>query len=52
RRLRLGEINPHPETKLARPDAIDMDEDEKKMLSEARYGAYCTRGLNPSRFER
>ena len=29
RRLRPGEIDPHPETKPARPDPIDMDEDEK-----------------------
>lgn len=36
RRLRPGEIDPHPETKPARPDPIDMDEDEKEMLSEAR----------------
>lgn len=36
RRLRPGEIDPNPETKPARPDAVDMDEDEKEMLSEAR----------------
>ena len=36
RRLRPGEIDPHPETKPARPDPVDMDEDEKEMLSEAR----------------
>ena len=29
RKLRPGEIDPHPETKPARPDPIDMDEDEK-----------------------
>ena len=28
---RLGDINPHPETKPARPDPIDMDEDEIEM---------------------
>ena len=27
---------PMPENKPARPDALDMDEDEKEMLSEAR----------------
>ena len=27
RRLRPGEIDPDPETKPARPDPIDMDED-------------------------
>lgn len=36
RRLRQGEIDPLPEAKPARPDAVDMDEDEKEMLSEAR----------------
>lgn len=36
RKLRPGEIDPAPETKPARPDPIDMDEDEKEMLSEAR----------------
>ena len=29
RRLRPGEIDPTPETKPARPDPIDMDEDGK-----------------------
>jgi hypothetical protein len=32
RRLRPGEIDPAPETKPARPDPIDMDEDEKEMV--------------------
>ncbi len=36
RKLRPGEIDPNPETKPARPDPIDMDEDELEMLSEAR----------------
>ena len=36
RRLRPGEIDPNPESKAARPDPVDMDEDEKEMLSEAR----------------
>ena len=36
KRLRPGEIDPAPEIKPARPDAIDMDEDELEMLSEAR----------------
>jgi len=36
RRLRPGEIDPNPECKPARPDPVDMDEDEKEMLSEAR----------------
>lgn len=32
----LGKIDPNPETKPARPDPKDMDEDELEMLSEAR----------------
>ncbi|CAF0825245.1 unnamed protein product, partial [Didymodactylos carnosus] len=39
RTLRPGEIDPNPETKPARPDPIDMDEDEleiEKQLEEAR----------------
>ena len=34
-RLKPGEIDTHPETKPARPDPIDMDEDEIEMLQEA-----------------
>ncbi|EFJ17860.1 hypothetical protein SELMODRAFT_420607 [Selaginella moellendorffii] len=30
------QIDPNPESKPARPDPVDMDEDEKEMLSEAR----------------
>lgn len=36
KRLKPGEIDPTPETKPARPDPIDMDDDELEMLSEAR----------------
>ena len=36
RKLKPGEIDPNPETKPARPDPVDMDEDELEMLSEAR----------------
>ena len=43
RRLRPGEIDPNPEAKPARPDPIDMDEDEKEMLSEARARLANTR---------
>ena len=32
RKLRPGEIDPHPETKPARPDPIDMDEDGKHSI--------------------
>lgn len=31
-RLQLGEIDPDPETKPARPDPIDMDEDGMSLL--------------------
>ena len=32
RRLRPGEVDPTPETKPARPDPIDMDEDGKTIF--------------------
>jgi len=44
RRLRPGEIDPNPETKPAKPDAVDMDEDEKEMLAEARARLANTKG--------
>ena len=44
RRLRPGEIDPNPESKPARPDPVDMDEDEKEMLTEARARLANTRG--------
>lgn len=49
RRLRPGEIDPAPETKPARPDPIDMDEDEKEMLSEARARLANTKGKKAKR---
>mmetsp|Transcript_7123 Transcript_7123/g.12265 ORF Transcript_7123/g.12265 Transcript_7123/m.12265 type:complete len:828 (-) Transcript_7123:440-2923(-) len=49
RRLRPGEIDPNPESKPARPDAIDMDEEEKEMLSEARARMANTRGKKAKR---
>lgn len=49
RRLRPGEIDPDPETKPARPDPIDMDEDEKEMLSEARARLANTQGKKAKR---
>lgn len=49
RRLRPGEIDPTPETKPARPDPVDMDEDEKEMLSEARARLANTQGKKAKR---
>ena len=49
RRLRPGEIDPHPESKPARPDPIDMDDDEKEMLSEARARLANTKGKKAKR---
>ena len=45
RRLRPGEVDPEPEAKPARPDPVDMDEDEKEMLSEARARLANTQGI-------
>jgi pre-mRNA-splicing factor CDC5/CEF1 len=36
RSLRPGELDPNPECKPARPDPIDMDDDELEMLSEGK----------------
>jgi pre-mRNA-splicing factor CDC5/CEF1 len=49
RRVRAGEIDPMPELKPARPDPVDMDEDEKEMLSEARARLANTRGKKAKR---
>eukprot|EP00033_Pygsuia_biforma_P000842 GCRY01000980.1.p1 GENE.GCRY01000980.1~~GCRY01000980.1.p1 ORF type:complete len:780 (+),score=289.55 GCRY01000980.1:276-2615(+) len=49
RKLRPGEIDPAPETKPARPDPVDMDEDEKEMLSEARARLANTKGKKAKR---
>eukprot|EP01069_Polyplicarium_translucidae_P009095 Polyplicarium_translucidae@DN3289_c0_g1_i2.p1 len=49
RRIRPGEIDPHPETKPSRADAVDMADDEKEMLSEARARLANTRGKKAKR---
>ena len=52
RNLRLGEIDPNPETKPCRPDPIDMDEDEKEMLQECRARIANQKGKKAKRKER
>ena len=47
--LRTGEIDTDPETRPARPDPIDMDDDEKEMLSEARARLANTQGKKAKR---
>ncbi|KAL7421199.1 Pre-mRNA-splicing factor cef1 [Cryptotrichosporon argae] len=47
--LRPGEIDTDPETRAARPDPIDMDDDEKEMLSEARARLANTQGKKAKR---
>ncbi len=49
RKLKPGEIDPTPEAKPARPDPVDMDEDEKEMLQEARARLANTRGKKAKR---
>ena len=49
RRLKPGEIDPNPESKPARPDPVDMDEEEKEMLSEARARLANTKGKKAKR---
>ena len=48
-KLRPGEINPNLESKTAWPDPVDMDGDEKEMLSEARARLANTRGKKATR---
>lgn len=52
RKLRPGQIDPHPETRPARPDPVDMDEDEIEMLQEARARLANTQGKKAKRKER
>nr|PVC49607.1 CDC5-like [Theileria orientalis] len=49
RKLRPGEIDPQLECKPSRPDAVDMDDDEKEMLAEARARLANTRGKKAKR---
>lgn len=49
RRLKPGEIDPNAETKPAKPDPVDMDEDELEMLSEARARLANTQGKKAKR---
>jgi pre-mRNA-splicing factor CDC5/CEF1 len=50
--LRAGQIDSHPETKPAKPDPIDMDEDELEMLQEARARLANTLGKKAKRKQR
>lgn len=50
--MKPGEINPTPETEPAKPDPIDMDEDMKEMLAEARVRLANTRGKKAKRLAR
>ncbi|KAF2120583.1 pre-mRNA splicing factor component-domain-containing protein [Lophiotrema nucula] len=49
RRLRAGEVDPYPELRVARADAIDMDEEDKEALSEARARLANTSGKKAKR---
>ncbi|GJS09309.1 cell division cycle 5-like protein, partial [Tanacetum coccineum] len=49
RKLHHGEIDPNSESKPARPDPVDMDQDEKEMLSEARAWLSNMRGKKAKR---
>jgi pre-mRNA-splicing factor CDC5/CEF1 len=44
-----GDLNIHPESKPARPDEEDMDEEEREMLSEARARLANTQGKKAKR---
>ena len=49
KKLKPGDVDPTPEAKPARPDPIDMDEDELEMLSEARARLANTQGKKAKR---
>ena len=49
RKLKPGELDTEPESRPAKPDPIDMDEDEKEMLSEARARLANTQGKKAKR---
>ena len=49
RKLKPGEIDPNPEVKPAKPDPVDMDEDMKEMLAEARVRVANTVGKKAKR---
>lgn len=49
KKLRPGEADVAPETRPARPDPVDMEEDEKEMLSEARARLANTQGKKAKR---
>ena len=49
RLLRSGEIDPHPESRPARPDPVDMDEDEIGIIQEARARLANTQGKKAKR---
>lgn len=49
RTLKPGEVDPHPESRPAKPDPIDMGEDEKEMLMEARARLANTQGKKAKR---
>ncbi|KAH7834673.1 hypothetical protein Vadar_018438 [Vaccinium darrowii] len=49
RKLCPGEIDPTPESKPARRDTVDMDEDEKEMLQQARARLANTQGKKAKR---
>lgn len=49
RKVKPGEVDPNPETRPARADAVDLDEDEREMLAEARARLANTRGKKAKR---
>ena len=48
-KLRPGEIDPNPESEPASPDSVDIDKEEKEMLSEARARLANTKGKKAKR---
>ncbi len=49
RKPAAGEIDPSPESKPARPDPVDMDDEDKEMLQEVRARLANTKGKKATR---
>ena len=47
--FKIGDINPHADTQIAKPDKDELEDDEKEMLAEARARLLNTQGKKGTR---
>ena len=47
--FKIGDINPHADTQIAKPDRDELEDDEKEMLAEARARLLNTQGKKGTR---